>query len=277
MNTLRLKEWLPPIAYRSMCVLAYQLKFLSNAQKELLQKNLKLKGVARGKRAFLLATGPSIKQENLKLLAGEDCFSISNFFLHDDIQLINPVFQGFAPYHQEMILETYIENLRQADQALPPRTKIVLGHQAYDMVQQFGLFPGREVFYLYLAPYVSGRQIDLLRPVLGLQTGSILLLPLMIYMGYERIYLLGCDNNRLRDYKNTNSNFYRPELDVRKDFESIWIHGIEKELLFNLKIFDQYKHYQDIIKGTSTSIINLSVDSWIEIFPFDRLEHVIQS
>ncbi len=277
MHTSLLKEWLPPIAYRSLCGLACKLKFLSYPHKELLRKNLELKGLGKGKRAFLLATGPSIKQENLKLLAGEDCFSISNFFLHQDIQLINPVFQGFAPYHKEMILETYIENLQQADRALPPRTKIVLGHQSHDMVQQFGLFAGREVYYLYLAPYVSGRQIDLLRPVLGLQTGSILLLPLMIYMGYERIYLLGCDNNRLRDYQKINTNFYRPELDVRKDFESIWIHGIETEFRLNLKIIEQYKHYQNIISGTSTSIINLSVDSWIEVFPFDRLENIIQS
>ncbi|MGA9754893.1 MAG: hypothetical protein WBV23_07095, partial [Desulfobaccales bacterium] len=275
MNTSLLTEWLPPIVYRSLRGLNYELKFLLFAHKELLHKNLKLKGVAKGKRAFLLATGPSIKQENLKLLAGEDCFSISNFFLHGDIQLINPVFQGFAPYHKEMILETYIENLQQADQALPPRTKIVLGHQTYDMVQQFGLFPGREVFYLYLAPCASGRQINLLRPVVGLQTGSILLLPLMIYMGYERIYLLGCDNNRIRDYNKTNSNFYPPELDIRKDFKSIWIHGIEAEFGGYLIMFDQYKYYQNIIKGISTSIINLSVDSWLEMFPFDRLENII--
>jgi len=277
MNTSRLKEWLPPIAYRSLCALALQLKFLSYPHKGLLRNNLKLKGLGKGKRAFLLATGPSIKQENLKLLAGEDCFSISNFFLHDDIQLINPVFHGFAPYHKEMIPETYIENLRQADRALPPRTKILLGHQSYDMVQQFGLFPGREVFYLYLAPCVIGRQINLLRPVLGLETGSILLLPLMIYMGYERIYLLGCDNNRLRNYKKTNSYFYPNELDIRKDFESIWIKGIETELLGYLGIMDQYKYYQNIINGTSTRIINLSVDSWLEMFPFDRFDHIIHS
>ena len=38
MNTSRLKEWLPPIAYRSLCTLAYQVKFLSYGHKELLPK-----------------------------------------------------------------------------------------------------------------------------------------------------------------------------------------------------------------------------------------------
>jgi len=45
--------------------------------------------MGKGKRAFLLAASSSSKQENLKLLAGEDCFSISNFYLHYDIRIIN--------------------------------------------------------------------------------------------------------------------------------------------------------------------------------------------
>jgi hypothetical protein len=278
MNLSTLHEWLPPIVYRSLHRLAAELKFRSYAHKERLRKNTGLKGLGKGKRAFLLGTGPSISMENLKLLAGEDCFSISNFYLHQDLEAINPVFHGFAPYHEPMILENYVEWLRQADQALPPRTKIVLGHQAYDMVQQFGPFPKREVFYLYLAPYAGGRRIDLLRPVLGPQTGPILLLPLMIYMGYERIYLLGCDNTTLRDYKKPISNFYNAEQDIRKNTTDAhsWA-SIEREFRANLTAFDQYKYYQNILRGTLMRIINLSRDSWLEMFPFDRLEHVIRS
>jgi hypothetical protein len=277
-NPSLLREWLPPIVYRSLRGLATELKFRSYAHKERLRKNAALQGLGKGKRAFLLATGPSLNLENLKVLAGEDCFSISNFYLHEDLPVINPVFHGFAPYHEPMIRENYVEWLRQADQALPPRTKIVLGHQAYDMVQQFGLFPRREVFYLYLAPYVSGRQINLLRPLLGPQTGPILLLPLMIYMGYECIYLLGCDNTTLRDYKKPMTNFYRPEQDMRKNTTDAnsWT-GIEKEFQANLIAFDQYKYYQKILMGMPTSIINLSADSWLEMFPLDRLEHIIRS
>lgn len=277
MNPSLLREWLPPIVYRALRGLATELKFRSYAHKERLRKNAQLQGLGKGKRAFLLATGPSINLENLKVLAGEDCFSISNFYLHEDLPVINPVFHGFAPYHEPMIRENYVEWLRQADQALPPRTKIVLGHQAYDMVQQFGLFPRREVFYLYLAPYVSGRQINLLRPLLGPQTGPILLLPLMISMGYERIYLLGCDNTTLRDYKKPITNFYRPEQDMRKNTtDANRLDNIEIEFRATLAVFDQYKYYQDIINGTATSIINLSVDSWLEMFPFVRLEHIMR-
>ena len=98
-------------------------------------------------------------------------------------------------------------------------------------------------------------------------------------MGYERIYLLGCDNNRIRDYQKPNSDFSPPALDIRKNIgdTDIWINGIEAEFRGCLLTFEQYKYYQNIINGTSTSIINLSVDSWLEMFPFDRLENIIRS
>jgi hypothetical protein len=271
-----LQDWMPPIIYRSLLPVVAELKFLSYAHKDILENNRTLEGMGKGKRAFLLATGPSINQENLKLLAGEDCFSISNFFLHNDIQTINPAFQGFAPYHKPLILENYVEWLRQADNSLPKRTKIVLGHKTYDIVQNYGLFPDREVYYLFLGSS-ERRCIDLLKPVIGPITGPLLMIPLMIYMGYEQIYLLGCDHTTIRDYKKELTNFYSPDKDVRKNAtgKDAWI-DIETEFRANLIIFKQYRFYRDILKGKSTSITNLSVDSWLEMFPFDRLEHVIR-
>ena len=272
-----LKDCLPPAIFRSLLRAATELKFLSYARKDILQKNRTLKGLGKGKRAFILATGPSIKQEDLKLLSGEDCFSISNFFLHDDIQVINPVFHGvFAIYHEPLILENIVEWLHRADRILPVRTKIVLDHSSYDIVQKFGLFPERDVYYLYLGHKLG---LDITKPVLGPQTGPLHMLPLMIYMGYERIYLLGCDNTTLRDYKKSITNFYSPDQDIRKnatDQKRDVVNDIEAEIRANLICFEQYKYYHDIVAGTSTSIINLSVDSWLEMFPFDRLEHIMR-
>lgn len=271
-----LKDWLPPVIYDSLIPLCSELQYLSYARKDILQKNRMLRGMGKGKRAFLLATGPSINQENLKLLAGEDCFSISNFFLHKDIQVINPLFHGFAPYHEPLILGNYVEWLRRADSTLPPQTKIILGHTTRDIVQKFRVFPDREVYYMFLGPSVR-QCVDLLKPVLGPQTGPLLMIPLMAYMGYKQIYLLGCDHTTIRDYKKNITNFYNPDKDIRKNAtdKNVWI-DIEAEFWTNTILFKQYKFYRDILKGTSTSITNLSVDSWLEMFPFDRLENILQ-
>ncbi len=234
--------------------------------------------MGKGKRAFLLATGPSIKQEDLKLLSGEDCFSISNFFLHHEMRSVNSIFHGFIPHHEPMILEKYVEMLKQADVKLPARTKIVLGHRTYDLVQKFGLFPEREIYYLYLAPFVMRQSVDLMKPILSPIAQPLLLLPLMIYMEYEQIYLLGCDHTAMRDYKKIITNFYNHDQDRHQDMTSknYWP-DIETELSNNSKVFEQYRFYQNILRGSSTKITNLSIDSWLEMFPFDRLEHIKRS
>jgi hypothetical protein len=269
------RDWLPPVVYRSLRRAAAEARYLFYARKDILEKNRTLKGLGEGRRAFLLATGPSVSQENLKLLEGEDCFTVSNAFLHDDIQAVNPAFHGFAPHHPPLSLANYVEWLVLADSMLPAQTKIVLGHRATDIVDKYGLFPEREVHYLYLG--AGRRHVDLTRPVLGPQTGPILLLPLMIYMGYKQIYLLGCDCTPLRDYGRTVRNFYRSDRDIRKDTtaSNFWS-DVETEIRATLVVFDQYRYHREILSGTSTRIVNLSADSWLEVFPFDRLEHIVR-
>lgn len=246
--------------------------------KGIIEKNIILKDQGKGKRAFLLATGPSLKLENLKLLAGEDCFSVSNFFLHEDINIINPKFHFFAPYHKPLDLNNYVEWLKLADEKLPHETKIFLGHATYDLVNEYHLFPNREIFYLYLSDDIKTKKIDLTKPVLAPQTSPLMIIPVLIYMGYKEIYLLGCDHTTLRDYKKTVTNFYNPNEDIRKNATDIncW-RGIIQNHKFSLNVFLQYQWYKDILeKFYSINIYNLSKDSWLDLFPFLNLDKIIK-
>jgi len=276
MNNLIIKDWLPPVLYKQLGFLYSQMEFIFYANKNILSKNKQLKGQGRGKKAFLLTTGPSIKMENLKLLQGEDCFSVSNFFLHEDIGLIKPKFHFFAPYHPPLVLENYAEWLQQADKQLPPESGIFLGHQTYELIQQRQLFPGRDVHYLYLAHY-PGWNVDITQPVLNPVTGPLMLLPLLIYMEYEVVYLLGCDHTVLRDYGKAITHFYDSKKDIRVNAsdKNSWENIINSHH-YSLKVFQQYDFYRKIIEQKRTTrIVNLSQDSWLDLFPFDRLENVV--
>src|SRR5262245_26441332 len=55
------------------------------------------------RRCFILASGPSIKTQDLKKLQGETCFAVSNFFVHPDFEVIRPEYYvvpklSFPPY-----------------------------------------------------------------------------------------------------------------------------------------------------------------------------------
>jgi len=268
--------WVPPILYRRLLRWSDALSFRSYEKRGILSKNVVLKGICRGKRAFVLATGPSINQQDLQTLGGEDCYSISNFFLHEHIGIINPRFHFFAPYHEPLVLENYIEWLQFADKALPPETEIFLGHSTFPMVDRYRLFPGRKVHYLYLSGHPSNCDVDITKPVLCPQSGPLMMLPVLLYMGYDTVYLLGCDHNNLKDYKKPMEHFYPSSKDVRKNAsdENSW-DDVTNTMKQAHNLFSQYDFYKKLYRQSGSRIVNLSNDSWLDMFETNNLAEII--
>ncbi|MFZ5953314.1 MAG: hypothetical protein ACOYXC_21595 [Candidatus Rifleibacteriota bacterium] len=239
----------------------------------MIKENIALKDTAKGKSAFLIATGPSLKLENLKLLEGEHCYSISNFYLHADVKTVSPRIHFFAPYHEPMVFENYIDWMKQADACLPSSTEICMGHTTHKMVEDFNLFPNRKIHYVFLDNFASASK-DITQPLLAPQTGPIMAIPFLLYMGYSKIYLLGCDQTVLRDYRKNITNFYDPHKDIRKFATSIdaWP-GIIESHICSLNACQQYKMYNDLAKNNGVKIINLSKDSWLDFFETEILEN----
>ncbi len=276
---MTLSDYIPPILMERMLLpMAERWLFFRAGNKEILKKNGVWKNAGAGKRAFLLATGPSIKQEDLSVLSGEDCFSLSNFFLHEKIKTINPVFHFFAPYHEPLDLNDFIVWMRNADQELPPSTKVFLGLSDKPLVEKHRLFSNREVFYLHFSntPYFKNK-VDLQFPVLKPISGPLMILPVLIYMGYKEIYLLGCDHTVMRDYKKNITHFYDNTKDVRKNASDInsW-EGIINSHKYSLAVFLQYLFYKTIThRSKKTTIINLSQDTWLDFFDQKPLQSIV--
>lgn len=239
-------------------------------------KNADLMDNGVGKIAVIFATGPSVKEQNLKLLVGFDCFSVSNFFLHEDINLLKPKYHFFAPYHQPLIWENYVDWLRQADQQLPAETGIFLGLQDREKILQEGLFKNRDIRFLDLVaePYFKPNgslPIDITGPVLSPQTVPLMVLPVLFYMGYKTIYLVGCDHNGLKNYGGKIAHFYASQQDTRVIARNYWGEGIEVELKSELNVFITYSKYAGVANSLGVRVINLSPSSWLDIFPRELL------
>ena len=272
-----LEKILPKRIFNFLWFIFDCLYFIPSGNKKLVEKNRLLKWIWKWKRAFILATWPSINDNDLKELKWEDCFSVSNFFLHDDINEINPKYHFFAPYHKPLILENYVERLKQADKILPKDTKIILGHTTKEYVDKYNLFPNREVFYLYLSPFAIKHNYNIEYPVLSPQTWPQMILPVLFYMWYSEIYLLWCDHNTLKTYWWDRNDFYDRKKDIRKNAadKNWWMWNIIEELEAQLWMFKQYKYYKSIAEKKWVKIINLSEDSWLDIFEKSNLKKVI--
>jgi hypothetical protein len=270
-----LTDIMPPFLFRRLVNMRAWMLYAKFGNKNRLRANRTLRDSRKGRRAFLLATGPSLKLENLKLLEGEDCYSVSNFFLHEDVELLKPRYHFFAPYHKPLEVDNFVEWLRQCDQALPPETGIAMCHADSWMVKKHGLFTERDVRYMFLQGMFAGRY-DLERVVMKPQTGPIMMLPFLLYMGYSEIYLLGCDHTILRDYGGITENFYDKNEDVRENATntSDWI-GIEPLLNSQLNVFAQYEYYRRAADSKGVRIVNLSRDSWLPVFERATLDRVL--
>jgi len=275
MIRVRVEDILPPVALRVLRRLASEIRFAKYERKDVLGPNAELKGLGKGQRAFLLATGPSLKQEDLGLLEGEACYSVSNFFLHEKISVVKPKFHFFAPYHAPLVLENYLEWLQEADRCLPKETGIFLGHEGLPLVEKYNLFSNRPVHYLYLSEFVSSNMVDLLKPVLTPQSGPLMILPVLIYMEYSEIYLLGCDHTVLKDYGCRVKNFYKGHLDLRKNATDSASWGdIVSSHESSLSVFKQYNSYKSILERQEVLVKNLSRDSWLDTFSPETLENI---
>lgn len=253
------------------------LYFIPSGNKKLVEKNSSLKWIWKWKRAFILATWPSINDNDLKELKWEDCFSVSNFFLHDDINIINPKYHFFAPYHKPLILENYVERLKQADKTLPKNTKIFLWHTTKQYVDKYNLFPDREVNYLYLSPFSLKSNTNIGYPILSPASWPLMIFPVLFYMWYSEIYLLWCDHNTLKTYWWNRNDFYDRKKDIRKNAadKNWWMWNIIEELESQLWMFKQYRYYKAIAEKKWVKIINLSKDSWLDIFEKSNLNKIL--
>jgi hypothetical protein len=229
--------------------------------------------------AFLVATGPSIKRQNLALLKGRDCYTISNAYLHSDISIVNPIVHGFASYHPPMDRQNYIHWLIHASERLPKYTSIYTPTTNRDVMEDSGIEKSKNVIFgLYnsFSKYLWPRFYKYL--YLPPQSGPLLLLPLIFTMGYKKVCLIGCDHTTMRDFGGFVANFYENESDVRKHATdpSVWP-NILSELKSNLNLFEQYNMYGYWARVSGIQIVNLSDDSWLDQFPFSSIEKETQS
>ena len=86
---LLLKNWLPPIIHEKLYGYRAWLGLLMYAKKEVLNRNSVFKDTASGKRAFLIATGPSLKMEDLKVSITEQCENDKEELKQTQIQNFN--------------------------------------------------------------------------------------------------------------------------------------------------------------------------------------------
>lgn len=151
-----------------------------------------LRGTCQGKRCFIMGNGPSLNLMDLNRLEGEDVWGLNKcHLLFDRI--------SWRPRHMVGIDRVVIPDMRETLIGLMqslPKTNFYFPAIFYDK----GVLPaGRNVFYFKdREPGVNGTPAfssDAADCLAKTRTVTLAALQLAVYLGYDPIYLIGCDTS----------------------------------------------------------------------------------
>ncbi len=287
MKKKKLKSILKLLTPPALLGLLYELKALAAYQKFrlLLKKNKELKDIHKGKRCFIIGSGPSIKEQNLKLLKNEIVIPVNNFYVHHDFQEIMngdcPKYYLTAPTHSPQDRETWAQWLTEISTYVPSHTKMIFGINKYvdnieSIIREYGIFQNHEIYWYfpgtnrYIEKYgFYKRYLDISRVVMEAGTASIYALIFAVYMGFEEIYLIGLDHSYI--CSNLNASKLR--------FYDNAIHQKYEKLPSNMDMFfDQgniFFHYQTIKSNCQSKIFNLSHRTLLDVFENCTFEEIL--
>jgi hypothetical protein len=178
----------------------------SRARRELLAPNAQLRDSARGRRSFVLGSGPSTLGQDLSLLRGQTVLAVNEMFLRLQRDGVAPavlLFQDQAyleetPGHYRFLADFAAAAVQSGAVALVPAA-------AAPAVAARGLFRQHPPHYFASAgrlldyPTAAATPpLDFTLPLPGMGTVTHTALALALYMGCDDIVLLGVDLDYLR-------------------------------------------------------------------------------
>ena len=166
----------------------------------MLKKNIKYKNIHKGERCFILGSGPSIVKQDLKKLRGEIVITQNHFQAHEDIKSINPMYHCVVPFfHSKEFTGDWINWFSSMEERLPLDTQMFFHLNTKHILEENSFFTNR-INYLKvgLSPTtLEQAQVDIAKRIMIVPTALPQCLTIALYMGFEKIYLLGCDEDQI--------------------------------------------------------------------------------
>lgn len=242
---------------------------------ELIGRAKLLKNKHKGERCFIMGSGPSLKEQNLKQLQGEYVISISNTFLHPDYSLFRPQYHVLVPVFSNNVWEAGKSQslvwLPEMHEKIYDATLIAhIGDK--EEIEKNGFFKGRNILwndYLQWNEDEELHDIDM-AAIPQIWTGSEVALCVAIFLGFENIYLIGIDHDW---FNGVVVHFFDEKDNVLKDTTGFYSYvDSEYQMRRHAYIFRKYKALRALHKKIYNA--NANPGTYVDVFPkveFDSL------
>jgi hypothetical protein len=251
------------------------------AMQRLAAPNAALRGIHKAERCFILCNGPSVKTQNLLPLAGEIVISVSNGYLHPDYMKFSPRYHCIPQITYGRLTETDVVTwFREMHDHLGD-AEMILSTTEESLVRRHGLFPGRKVHYVFLHnsldEHPDGAIPDLATAIPRVESVPILCLMAAMYMGFDRLYLVGTDHDQFKS--GTYTYFFQDwslrgkDPDVTPEGKVLTPHFEEFQQL--VRLWKQYRALRNIAEVNGIGIFNATAGGELDEFPRVNLPEVL--
>ena len=238
-----------------------------------LRENIKYKDIHNGERCFILGSGHSILKQDLTKLRDEIVITQNHFHAHPDIDVIQPQYHCVVPMYQPPEYNNdWIRWFESMEDKLPIHTIFFLGLNSKELVEENELFVNRRSYINHgLNPMFMRRPaIDITRIITGIPTVITQCLTVALYMGFDKIYLLGFDLDQpCRNVDRKRGRFYGSSPITANEAEN----RIEQELdrtgegWFNRWVlWKQFRLLREEAERNGAEIINLTEGGLLDCF-----------
>ncbi len=225
----------------------------------------KYKDIHKGKRCFIVATGPSLTVEDLEMLKGEHTISMNSIYVsykntdwRPEYYVIQDQFV-YEKIHQELHSEEY--NAMFIGSIIAERFELPSG----DNVNVFPL----DLLWQQIPnkAYHTKFSSDIYNRVYSGYNVAYSSLQIAVYMGFNEIYLLGADCNYLQDKK----YFAEDKNRGKEDYftKKFYAANTDKFIL----AYEVAKKFADI---HGVKIYNATRGGLLEVFPRANLDEVVK-
>jgi len=282
----RLKYFTPPILVNKTKDFLNYIDFKKYC--DIVKNNVELKDKHKGGRCFMLGSGPSIKDENLKPLKNEIVFALNNFYVHDDFpEIMSTNIEKYymtAPTHPPQTAKEWINWFADMEKNMPINANMIFGisnhiNNINNILEQNHFFKIHQKYWYYAGINIddyyqySPRDIDIVRMTWMADTVSIYAIIFAIYMGFSEIYLLGMDHDYICNNE-SNCRFYKNGIHQNNESNRI-TKGSSRTKKESLGIYKVFSQYELLLKNSNTKIYNTSRNSLLDVFNYVTFNDVI--
>lgn len=254
------------------------------AYQNILEKNSIFTKSKNGKTCFIIGNGPSVADQDLTKLANQETFVMNSFWRHPQYKTINPkYFLGVSLPHDLNSKESLIWN-QDFNGANPvistvPETKLFFSNKAKEFIEANNLFKNNPIHYILQRGFIEkdlNFNMDPTKPFPFTKNTVLLSLLLAVHMGFEKIYLLGCEHDFLahpsyRAYTDFKHFYAEPASFIPESWQNP---RYENAIYGGLKLFQNYRFFKERITRDfpQVEIYNATPESFLDIFPFVKFE-----